>query len=565
MTISSTTAKNTYAGNSSTTVFAYTFRILDEDEILVQIKVDATDVITTQTITTDYTVSGVGDASGGNITMLVAPATGETLILTRNTALLQEIDYTENDAFPADTHETGLDRLTTITQQIDEEVDRSVKVDAAISGFDGTLPTPVADQFIKFDSAATGLEAFTLSTTSGLGNIVEDTSPQLGGDLQTNGNDIDVATGDSVTLVGTATMPFSGTSAMTFASGTSATWNGTSTMALDGTSSLTVGTTASIILAGAANIDMTGTSTITVGTGSTLIFEGATADAFETTLDVVDPTADVTVKLPNVSETLSGTSALNAYIQGFQITQSSGDTNHDLDFNVGVVVDASTDVVIRNTNTAFTKAFDANWVAGDGNGGMASGAAAMAADATVHFFAISKADGTVDFIGDDNIAGTNISADVSAGGYDNVALVTSTILNSSANFLDFFNDVTGTLSTFRYGTGQGEFSGVPTTTTALLTISVPLGVKCIAHMGQNQITTSAANTLSRLHEADSANTSTAVSGNITCAIESDGAFQLRSSSMIDIMTDLSGRVRHISNNTNASEYNIYTFGYTIYR
>jgi len=270
MTISSTTAKNTFAGNGSTTVFAYTFRILDEAEILVQIKVVSTGVITTQTLTTDYTVSGVGDAAGGNVTMVTAPATGETLILVRNTALLQSIDYTENDAFPANTHETGLDRLTTIVQQIDEEVDRTAKVDVAVTGFDATLPSPVANLFIRYNAAADGFDT-SLSST-GLLNVVEDLTPQLGGDLQTNGQDIDVATGDKITLIGTAsitmagasTIPFTSTAAMTFASGTSATWNGSSTAALDGTSSLTVGTTASIILAGAANLSMTGTASFSV-------------------------------------------------------------------------------------------------------------------------------------------------------------------------------------------------------------------------------------------------------------------------------------------------------------
>ena len=37
-----------------------------------------------------------------------------------------------------------------------------------------------------------------------------------------------------------------------------------------------------------------------------MIFEGATNDSFETTLTVVDPTADRTVSLPNATDTLVG-------------------------------------------------------------------------------------------------------------------------------------------------------------------------------------------------------------------------------------------------------------------
>ena len=38
MTISTTTSKNTYAGDGATTVFAYTFRILDQAHIKVELK-----------------------------------------------------------------------------------------------------------------------------------------------------------------------------------------------------------------------------------------------------------------------------------------------------------------------------------------------------------------------------------------------------------------------------------------------------------------------------------------------------------------------------------------------
>lgn len=41
---------------------------------------------------------------------------------------------------------------------------------------------------------------------------------------------------------------------------------------------------------------------------TSIVFEGATADAFETTLTVVDPTADRTITLPNSSGTVALTS-----------------------------------------------------------------------------------------------------------------------------------------------------------------------------------------------------------------------------------------------------------------
>ncbi len=47
------------------------------------------------------------------------------------------------------------------------------------------------------------------------------------------------------------------------------------------------------------------TITGTPGVGTSIVFEGATDDAFETTLTVVDPTADRTITLPNTSGTVT--------------------------------------------------------------------------------------------------------------------------------------------------------------------------------------------------------------------------------------------------------------------
>lgn len=121
MTISSTTSKNQYTGNGSNTVFAYTFKIFEEGDIAVF------ENDTLQTITTHYTVSGVGNDAGGNITFVTAPANGVTVTLKRAEPLLQSIDYTENDDFPSAAHEEGLDRSVIRDQTIQEELDRSVK------------------------------------------------------------------------------------------------------------------------------------------------------------------------------------------------------------------------------------------------------------------------------------------------------------------------------------------------------------------------------------------------------------------------------------------------------
>lgn len=129
MTVSSITTKVSASGDGSTAGFNYTFKIFADSEMQVIIRSSA-GVETTKTLTTHYTVSGAGNDSGGTVTFTSGniPASGETVVLRRNLALTQGTDYVENDPFPAESHEDGLDRLTMITQGIQEELDRTFKV-----------------------------------------------------------------------------------------------------------------------------------------------------------------------------------------------------------------------------------------------------------------------------------------------------------------------------------------------------------------------------------------------------------------------------------------------------
>ena len=129
MTISTTTIKNSYSGNGSTTTFNYTFKITDQDDLEVLIRA-STGTETVKTITTHYTVTGVGNAGGGTVVFTAGniPITGETIVIRRATPQTQATDYLANDPFPAESHEDALDKLTSITQELQEEVDRSIKL-----------------------------------------------------------------------------------------------------------------------------------------------------------------------------------------------------------------------------------------------------------------------------------------------------------------------------------------------------------------------------------------------------------------------------------------------------
>ena len=157
MTISTTTIKNSYNGNGSTSAFTYTFKITDEDHIQVIIR-SSSGTETVKTITTHYTVSGVGNAGGGTVTFTAGniPVTGETVILRRDTPQTQGLDLIENDPLPANSLEDAFDKNISISQELQEEVDRSIKLSRTntMTSTEFTVDAASrANKILAFDSA----------------------------------------------------------------------------------------------------------------------------------------------------------------------------------------------------------------------------------------------------------------------------------------------------------------------------------------------------------------------------------------------------------------------------
>lgn len=108
-----------HAGDGTTTVFAYDFRVDNSTDMKVYF--DGAE----QTI--GWTIDGLGDPSGGNVTFTTAPADNVLITLLRQVPYTQQVDYRPFDPFPAETHELALDRLTMQTQQLLEEISRVIQ------------------------------------------------------------------------------------------------------------------------------------------------------------------------------------------------------------------------------------------------------------------------------------------------------------------------------------------------------------------------------------------------------------------------------------------------------
>jgi len=161
MTINTTTNRVSYNGDASSTEFAVPFAFFGADELEVVERVTATGEETTKMLTTDYIVEGGGGTSGTVMAKVSPPATVSWTII-RNTKRSQEIDYTDNDPFPAETHESGLDRATMIAQDSIADTDRSLKfAKTDAESLDPTLPSSVerASKFLAFDAGGNPIAA----------------------------------------------------------------------------------------------------------------------------------------------------------------------------------------------------------------------------------------------------------------------------------------------------------------------------------------------------------------------------------------------------------------------
>jgi hypothetical protein len=144
-----------YSGNGTTTAFPTLFRFVLETDIKVAI-ISAAGAVTLQTLTTDYTVDG-GDGEEGTVTMLTAPASGDTLALIRNPTISQTVDLVEGGVLPAETVERQLDKATLSLARMENQISRCMRLADTDTQTDQVLELPLeadrASKFLAFDAS----------------------------------------------------------------------------------------------------------------------------------------------------------------------------------------------------------------------------------------------------------------------------------------------------------------------------------------------------------------------------------------------------------------------------
>lgn len=158
MTTTDAPSKFRYEGNGSTDTFAFTGRIFAAEDLVVEIITRATDALAdTLTLTTDYSVTISGPSSASvTVTAPNIPSASQDIQLRRALDKTQSLVLPTGTVFPAKAVETALDKATAIIQEMQEEIDRSVKLS----------PTSSIDEITFAESPQDG-KAMVYSTADG--------------------------------------------------------------------------------------------------------------------------------------------------------------------------------------------------------------------------------------------------------------------------------------------------------------------------------------------------------------------------------------------------------------
>ena len=146
MTVLSELSKIAYIGSSSQTLYPIPFEYINTDDVKVSIYTSNNEFVEDWTYSIQYVIED------GNVKVLSGYNIDNTkkLLILRSVDLIQDNKYREGGDFPAKSTETSFDKLTMITQQLQETLDRCVKVEVLDNQSPEELLQTVYD---KLDSA----------------------------------------------------------------------------------------------------------------------------------------------------------------------------------------------------------------------------------------------------------------------------------------------------------------------------------------------------------------------------------------------------------------------------
>jgi hypothetical protein len=385
MTIAETTSqtRNSYTGNGIATVYNFTFIVLEESnqvlnrDYTIEVILSENNIDTVQQEGANYTVQ-LGENGLGTVTFTIAPTATQTITFLSSIPRTQSTDYINigTDKFPADSHEGTVDKLTLVSREQDEAINRAILLPDSSNLIGVNIPVSVAnaDKAIVVNSAGDNLDAKNLA---------------------------DIGTAPVTDYAKTL---------------------------LDDTTAAAARTTLGLAIGSevqAFDADLTDIAALTCARGDILV-GNSSSDWANLPIGTANKVLVSDGTNPVWSDNLATTTIGGQSLLPQQITISNGtDADHDIDFTAGNFNfdDGSGQAVA----TALTKQLDAAWVAGDNAGGLDTGS--VATDTTYYCFAIyNPATQTSDFL-----FSTSSSSPTMPSGYTKKKRIASLLTDGSGN------------------------------------------------------------------------------------------------------------------------------------
>lgn len=193
---------NTFVADGVTTVFPYTFFAFTAATVKVYTIDGDNDPVD---VSGSVTIAPNSSFIGGNVTFSPAPATGLKILIRREVAYTQEVEFANLTRYKESAIETALNVLALQIQQVKDIALRAIKFPETAAGTAPDFPAPlVADQYLRVNSTATALEYAALVSSGAIGIPV--TIAQGGTNSTTAGGAFNNIVGPGGTITGPVTM-----------------------------------------------------------------------------------------------------------------------------------------------------------------------------------------------------------------------------------------------------------------------------------------------------------------------------------------------------------------------
>jgi len=169
--VNDVTPRVQYTATAAQAVFAYPFAIFKDADLKVYLTPagnEADDTADIVVLTTDYTVSGAGTTSGGNVTLLAAATAGDIITIIRDLPIERTIDYQNLGDLSSETFNDDLDKIIMMMQQNERELEtrtlKLLRTDSKVTNLN--LPFPEPATALGWNTAGTAIENLNLSVSN---------------------------------------------------------------------------------------------------------------------------------------------------------------------------------------------------------------------------------------------------------------------------------------------------------------------------------------------------------------------------------------------------------------